>query len=443
MARISIVGTGYVGLVAAACFADLGNRVVCVDIDADKIAALQCGKVPIWEPGLQELVARNIAAERLFFTTDYRDGLAGSQFIFLCVDTPSLDDGRPDMRRVEAAVTSIASSVTHPVVLVNKSTVPVGTGEWVEERLASGKLAGSPVSVASCPEFLREGSAVQDFMHPDRIVIGCPLPDVARRVADLHKPLGAPLVFTDLRTAELIKFASNGYLATRISFVNHIARLCEATGVDVQDVARGMALDSRIGDGFLSPGLGFGGSCFPKDLRALRYLGRSHGIDTALPDAVLSINRAARAWVPEQVRVLLGECVRGAEIGLLGLAFKPGTDDLREAPAMDIARELQRAGCTVRAYDPAALDKASALLPDLVPARNAWELAEGADVLVICTEWNEFRHLDMQRIASIMRRRMLLDGRGVCDPVAMRKLGFVFRGIGRGQASERGVGPRA
>ena len=422
MARISIVGTGYVGLVAAACFADLGNRVVCVDIDADKIAALRSGKVPIWEPGLQELVARNTAAERLFFTTDYRDGLAGSQFIFLCVDTPSLDDGRPDMRRVEAAVTSIAASVTHPVVLVNKSTVPVGTGEWVEERLASGKLAGSSVSVASCPEFLREGSAVQDFMHPDRIVIGCPLPDVARRVAELHKPLAAPLVFTDLRTAELIKFASNGYLATRISFANHIARLCEATGVDVQDVVQGMALDSRIGDGFLSPGLGFGGSCFPKDL---------------------SINRAARAWVPEQVRVLLGERVHGAEIGLLGLAFKPGTDDLREAPAMDIARELQRAGCTVRAYDPAALDKASALLPDLVPARNAWELAKGADILVICTEWNEFRHLDMRHIASIMRRRILLDGRGVCDPAAMRKLGFVFRGIGRGQAWERGVGQRA
>ncbi|MXZ24427.1 MAG: UDP-glucose/GDP-mannose dehydrogenase family protein [Caldilineaceae bacterium SB0665_bin_21] len=443
MVRISVVGTGYLGLVAAACFADLGNRVVCVDIDEAKVASLKSGKVPIWEPGLQELVARNTAAERLFFTTDYREGLAGSQFIFLCVDTPPLDDGRPDMRRVEAAVTSIAASVTHQVVLVNKSTVPVGTGEWVEERLASGKLAGSPVSVASCPEFLREGSAVQDFMYPDRIVIGCPLPDVAHRVAELHKPMAAPFVFTDLRTAELIKFASNAYLATRISFINHIARLCEATGVDVQEVARGMALDSRIGDGFLSPGLGFGGSCIPKDLQALRHLGRSYGIDTALPDAVLSINRSARAWVLEQVQELLGNCMRGAEIGLLGLAFKPGTDDLREAPAIDIARELQRAGCTVKAYDPAALNKALALLPDLVPARNAWELAEGADVLVICTEWNEFRHLDMKRIASIMRRRILLDGRGVCDPAAMRKLGFVFRGIGRGQAWERGSGQRA
>lgn len=443
MAQISVVGTGYVGLVAAACFADLGNRVVCVDIDEAKVAGLRGGRVPIWEPGLQELVARNIAADRLFFTTDYREGLAGSQFIFLCVDTPPLDDGRPDMRRVEAAVTSIAASAADPVVLVNKSTVPVGTGEWVEERLASGKLAGSPVSVASCPEFLREGSAVQDFMHPDRIVIGCPLPDVARRVAELHKPLAAPVMFTDLRTAELIKFASNAYLATRISFINHIARLCEATGVDVQDVARGMALDNRIGDGFLSPGLGFGGSCFPKDLRALRHLGRSHGIDTALPDAVLSINRSARAWVPEQVKALLGGRMHGAEVGLLGLAFKPGTDDLREAPAMDIARELLQAGCTVRAYDPAALDKAAALLPDLVPADNVWDLAEGADVLVICTEWNEFRHLDMKRIASSMRCRILLDGRGVCDPAAMQKLGFVFRGVGRGQAWEQGAGQGA
>ena len=439
MAQISVVGTGYVGLVAAACFADLGNRVVCVDIDAAKVVDLQGGRVPIWEPGLQELVARNVAADRLFFTTDYCEGLGGSQFVFLCVDTPPLEDGRPDMRRVESAVNSIAASVAHPVVLVNKSTVPVGTGEWVEERLASGKLAGSPVSVASCPEFLREGSAVQDFMHPDRIVIGCPLPDVARQVADLFKPLAAPVVFTDLRTAELIKFASNAYLATRISFINHIAGLCEATGVDVQEVARGMALDQRIGSGFLSAGLGFGGSCFPKDLQALRYLGRSHGLDTGLPDAVLAINQAARTWVPNQVRALLGDRVRGAVVGLLGLAFKPGTDDLREAPAMDIARELLQAGCTVRAYDPAALVKAEALLPDLVPAGNAWELAAGADVLVICTEWNEFRHLDMKRIASSMRCRILLDGRGVCDPAAMRQLGFVFRGIGRGQALERGT----
>ncbi len=432
MAVIAIVGAGYVGLVTGACFADLGNRVRCIDVDVDKVALLRQGRVPIYEPGLQEIVQRNQAAGRLSFHTDYATALSTAEFVFVCVDTPADDCGRPDMRRVEAALASIVAHVGADVVLVNKSTVPVGTGDWVESRLAAATGRAGQVAVVSCPEFLREGSAVQDFMHPDRIVLGCMEPASAAKVVELYRPMEAEMVVTDLRTAELIKYASNAYLAMRISFVNHMARLCEAVRVDITEVTRGMSLDNRIGSQFLNAGLGFGGSCFPKDVSALNHLAHATAVDARLLETVLDVNRASRYWVLEQLEAILGANLTGCTLGILGLAFKPGTDDLREAPALDIIDRLQARGACIKAYDPAAMARARERNPRLVTVDDPYVLAQGTDALVVCTEWNEFQHLDMARLASRMRRRVLIDGRNIYDPMAMQELGFIYRGVGRG-----------
>ncbi len=443
MAVIAIVGTGYVGLVTGACFADLGNRVRCLDVDAAKIALLCQGGVPIYEPGLQEIVQRNQEAGRLSFHTDYATALADTEFVFLCVDTPADPCGRPDMRRVENALADIALHVGSNAILVNKSTVPVGTGDWVEDKLETATGRGEKIAVVSCPEFLREGSAVQDFMHPDRIVLGCMEQDAAEKVVELYRPMEAEVVVTDLRTAELIKYASNAYLAMRISFVNHMARLCEAVGVDVGVVTRGMSLDDRIGNQFLSAGLGFGGSCFPKDVSALNHLARSFAVDDSLLQAVLEVNQASRLWAVAQLETILGPDMTGCTLGILGLAFKPGTDDLREAPAMAIIAGLQARGAGIKAYDPAAMAQAQARNDRIVTVEDPYALAQGADGLVVCTEWNEFQHLDMGRLAACMRRRVLIDGRNIYDPMVMQELGFIYRGVGRGHVLPKAGIPHA
>ena len=432
MATIVIVGTGYVGLVTGACFADLGNQVRCIDVDADKIAKLQKGRVPIYEPGLQEIVQRNQEAGRLSFYADYGPALAEAEFVFVCVDTPADGDGNPDMRRVEKALSSITTHVGSDVILVNKSTVPVGTGDWVEGWLENAAGSGKRMDVVSCPEFLREGSAVQDFMHPDRIVLGCMDQESAEKVIELFRPMEAEMVITDLRTAEMIKYASNAYLATRISFVNHMAQLCEAVGVDVGMVARGMSLDRRIGNQFLNAGLGFGGSCFPKDVNALIQLAKSCAVDASFLQSVLDVNLASQNWVVTQLQDTLGPDLSGCTFGFLGLAFKPGTDDLREAPSMAIIKRLQAKGAQIKAYDPAAMAKANEQNSCIITVEDPYALAQGADGLVVCTEWNEFQHLDMVQMASYMRRRVLVDGRNIYDPAAMKSLGFIYRGVGRG-----------
>lgn len=435
MSNIAIVGTGYVGLVTGACMAELGHRVRCIDIDAAKIASLQKGQVPIFEPGLQELTQRNLEAGRLSFHLDYAQGLHASEFVFVCVDTPTRPDGRPVRDRLEAAIQAILDTATEPVTLILKSTVPVGTGAWIRGKLARGDFDARQFAIVSCPEFLSEGSAIQDFMHPDRIVLGCMDRRDARQVAALFRSMDAPLLVTDLKTAEMIKFASNAYLATRITFVNHVARICEKVGVSIDEVTRGMALDARIGPQFLKAGLGFGGSCFPKDVRALNYLARAEAVDYDLLAAVLKVNGQARLWAVEQVADCLGAALAGASVGVLGLTFKPGTDDLREAPALDIVAELQARGAQVRVYDPMALARVQALPLRVDAAADPYALAQDADALIVCTEWDEFRGLDMPRVASLMRRRILVDGRNVYDPFALQALGFVYRGVGRGHVA--------
>ena len=413
------------------CFADLGNRVVCLDINEQKIAGLKEGVMPIYEPGLEELVARNTAARRLSFTTSYPDGLRDAEFVFIAVGTPEGVDGEADLRYVRMAARSIAEVMDHPLIIVNKSTVPVGTGDWVADIIADHRTNDVEFAVVSNPEFLREGSAIADFMHPDRIVLGSLSPEGAEKVAQLYLPLRTTIMITDLRTAEMIKYASNAFLATRISFINEIANICEALGADVKEVALGMGYDKRIGHAFLDAGVGYGGSCFPKDVKALAYMGQIKGRHPQLLHAVMEINADQRRAVVRKVEEALGS-LRGQTIGLLGLAFKPNTDDMREAPSTHIARMLLAAGARVRGYDPVAMQVASRQMPELDLADDAYALAEGCDALVIVTEWNEFKNLDLVRIRNLMSRPVIIDGRSIYDPPAMKELGFHYRAIGRG-----------
>ncbi|NLF00058.1 MAG: UDP-glucose/GDP-mannose dehydrogenase family protein [Anaerolineales bacterium] len=431
MKSITVVGVGYVGLVTAVCFADLGNRVVCVDINEEKIENLRRGVMPIYEPGLEELVARNVRAGRLAFSTSYSEALQEAEFVFIAVGTPEGVDGEADLRYVRMAARSIAEVADHPIIIVNKSTVPVGTGDWVADIVREHRNKEADVAVVSNPEFLREGSAISDFMNPDRIVLGSLSPEAAERVAQLYLPLRAPIMITDLRTAEMIKYASNAFLATRISFINEIANMCEALGADVKEVAKGMGYDKRIGHAFLDAGLGYGGSCFPKDVRALAYMGQIKGCHPQLLHAVMEINSDQRRSVVRKLEQMLGS-LRGRTIGLLGLAFKPNTDDMREAPSAHIARMLLTAGARVRGYDPVAMGVAARVLPEVDLAQDPYALAADSDAIVIVTEWNEFKHLDLQRIRASMRRPVLIDGRGIYDPHRMKDLGFEYRGIGRG-----------
>ncbi len=437
MKQICVVGVGYVGLVTAACFADLGNRVIALDISEDKIEGLKRGEMPIYEPGLEELVKRNLQSGRLSFTTSYPQALDGTEFAFIAVGTPSGVDGEADLQYVAAAAKSVAVHMTGPLIIINKSTVPVGTGDWVADIVRRHQKQPVPFSVVSCPEFLREGSAISDFMRPHRTVLGSLDHEAASRVAQLHLPLRAPIMITDLRTAEMIKYASNAFLATKISFINEIANICEALGADVKEVAVGMGYDQRIGPMFLDAGLGYGGSCFPKDVKALAYMAADKGRHPQLLNAVMEINNDRRPMAISRLSEMVGD-LRGKTIGLLGLSFKPNTDDMRDAPAIDIAQGLAERGAKVRAYDPVAMDIASSLLPQVEMCPDPYQMADGADALMVVTEWNEFKQLDLERIRDSMNAPVIFDGRNIYDPQGMKRLGFNYRGFGRGYIATNG-----
>lgn len=431
MKKIGVVGVGYVGLVTAACFSDLGNHVTALDVDEKRVAGLKRGEMPIYEPGLEELVKRNVEAGRLHFTTSYKDALQDSEFIFICVGTPSGEDGEADLKYVEAAARSIAEHMKAPLVVINKSTVPVGTGDFVADIIRKAQPKPIDFWVVSCPEFLREGAAISDFMNPHRTVLGSLHREAADKVAQLHLPLRAPIVITDLRTAEMIKYASNAFLATKISFINEIADICEALGADVKEVAAGMGFDQRIGKQFLDAGLGYGGSCFPKDVKALAFMAEELGHEPRILNSVMEVNALRRNMIVERLKQALGD-LRGKTIGLLGLAFKANTDDMREAPSLDIAEALLAASAKVRAFDPVAMDVARKLLPGVEMTSNPYEAADGADAVLVVTEWNEFKNLDLERLRNSMKSPVLIDGRNIYQPEQMRKLGFDYQGIGRG-----------
>jgi UDPglucose 6-dehydrogenase len=430
LSKVAVIGGGYVGLTTAACLADLGNHVTVVDIDKDKIAQLKRQQVPFYEPGLRELVERNSNAGRLHFTTSYMDAVPGAEYAIIAVSTPEGESGEADLSYVEAAATSIADHMDGPLVVVNKSTVPPLTGDMVS-RVLKKRNSHHAATVVSNPEFLREGSAIHDFMHPDRIVVGSHDPEAARKVAELYAPLEAPVLITpNIYTAEMVKYASNAFLATRISFINEIAMISERVGADAKLVAEGMGLDKRIGPAYLDTGIGYGGSCLPKDVAALAALAERFDYHPGMLHAVMDINRDQRMLAIDKLRECL-ETLQERVIGLLGLAFKPNTDDLREAPSLDIAKVLLAAGAQVRAFDPAAMERTRVLLPDVEYMADAYDLAAGADAIVIVTEWNEFRHLDMSRVKQLMRRPVIVDGRNIYDPSTMKGLGFTYRGIGR------------
>jgi len=430
LSRVTVIGAGYVGLTTAACLAELGNDVIVVDINREKVAQLLRNHVPFYEPGLSELVARNTKAKRLAFTTSYEEAVPGAEYAIIAVSTPEGEGGEADLSFVEAAAGSIADSMDGPLVVVNKSTVPPLTGDMVS-RVIGQRNAKHKADVVSNPEFLREGSAIQDFMHPDRVVIGGHDRAAAEKVAKLYEPLQAHILITpNIYTAEMVKYASNAFLAARISFINEIARICERVDADAKLVAEGMGLDKRIGPSYLDVGIGYGGSCFGKDVKALAALAERFDYHPELLNAVMDINRDQRMLVIDKLREGLDE-LEDKVVGLLGLAFKPNTDDLRDAPSMDIARVLLAAGTHVRAYDPAAMEGARVKLPEVEYMKDAYGVAAGADALVVVTEWNEFRHLDMARLKVSMRRPVVVDGRNIYDPAVMRGHGFTYRGIGR------------
>lgn len=431
MSNICVIGVGYVGLVTGACLADLGNRVVCLDVVQEKVERLKQGLLPIFEPGLEEIVRRNAEAGRLAFTTSYVDGMREAEFVYIAVGTPSGSEGEADLSYVTQAAEQVAQCMHHPLIIVNKSTVPIGTGDWVADIVRQHKADDVEFAVVSNPEFLREGSAVYDFTNPDRIVLGSTDRAAAQKVSELYAPLQAKMIITDLHTAEMIKYASNAFLATKISFINEMANICEAVGADVLEVARGMGSDKRIGSAFLSAGLGWGGSCFPKDVKALAHIAAMHGCHPQMLRAVTEINYDQRKRVIIRLRELLGT-LRGKTIGVLGLAFKANTDDMRDAPAVEVIHYLQNEGAHVQAYDPVAIANARSILQNVTFDDNPYAVAEGADALILVTEWNEFKQLDMQRIARLMRRPLLFDARNIYDPAKMRELGFTYCGIGRG-----------
>ncbi len=432
--KIAMIGTGYVGLVSGACFAEFGPDVTCVDVDAAKIERLLNGEIPIYEPGLQALVAKGVQSGRLSFTTDLARAVSEADAVFIAVGTPSRrGDGHADLRYVEAAAIEVAKSLKGYTVVVTKSTVPVGTGRRVAE-LIRGANPTAEFDVASNPEFLREGSAIGDFMRPDRVVIGAET-DRARAVMQaLYRPLylmETPVVMTTLETAELTKYAANAFLATKITFINEMADLCEKVGANVQDVARGMGLDGRIGKKFLHAGPGYGGSCFPKDTIALVRTAQEYGSPARLVETVVQVNDTRKGAMASRVIAACGGSVRGKTVGVLGVAFKPNTDDMRDAPSLAIVPALQDAGATVRAYDPAAMHEAGPLLPGVQWCTDAYDAAVGADVLVIITEWNEFRALDLDRVGASMTQKVLVDLRNVYRAEDVRAQGFRYTSIGR------------
>ena len=435
--NVCVIGTGYVGLVTGACFAEYGIRTICSDNDADKVAALVAGEIPIYEPGLEDLVRRNVRAGRLSFTTDTPEAVRASLVVILAVPTPADPDGSTNLGAVEEVAREVARCLDGYKVIVTKSTVPVGTSAriraWMEEEL---RIAGREVdfSVASNPEFLREGAAIGDFMRPDRVVIGTDDEHAKAVLKDLYRPLylnETPVVLTNVVTAELTKYAANAFLATKISFINEVANLCEDVGADVQGVARAIGLDRRIGSKFLHAGPGFGGSCFPKDTRSIAHYARQAGSGFEIVDAVIRVNQKQRERMIEKIMGVLDAEARGKTVAILGLSFKPETDDIREAPAIDIIRGLLERGAAIRAFDPHALEQAARVIPELKACRDVYEACSGADALVIVTEWNQFRMLDLARETQSMRCPVVVDLRNIYEPEPMRKAGFTYVGVGR------------
>jgi UDPglucose 6-dehydrogenase len=428
--NICVIGCGYVGLVTGAVFADLGNEVVCVDVIEEKITQLNHGIMPIYEPGLQEMVQRNLADRRICFSTSLESGMDKAEIIFICVGTPPKENGETDLSQVEAAARGIARYLRRYTVIVNKSTVPVGTGDLVREIIEQNRRRDVDFDVVSNPEFLQEGSAVQDALTPDRIVIGAPSKHVAMKLLELYATLGRPMLITDVHSAEMIKYASNAFLATKISFINAIANICEASGANVDDVARGMGFDPRISADFLSAGLGFGGSCFPKDVESLLHTASKFGSEFTLLKSVLDINRERVKHFVDLIRQGLGD-LEGKTIGILGLAFKPNTDDMREAKSIEIIRKLLKAGAHLKAYDPAAMENAKRMFPDITYCQSAYQTAEESDALVIVTEWREFKLLDMEKLRKLMKRPLIFDGRNIYNIDRMVTVGFDYFSIGR------------
>lgn len=429
--NISIVGSGYVGLVTGACFADLGNRVICVDNDEAKIEKLDRGIMPIYEPGLDGLIRRNKKEKRLSFSSSLKEGVRKSEVIFIAVGTPPRDNGEADLSSVEHVSRDIALSMPSYRLVIEKSTVPVNTGEWVEHTIKVFNKRNVKFDVASNPEFLREGSAIEDFMHPDRIVIGVKSKKARDILVELYKPLKAPIVITDIKSAELIKHASNSFLATKISFINAISNICDKTGADVVEVARGMGMDRRIGKDFLNAGIGFGGFCFPKDLSAFIHIAEKMGYDFGLLKEVERINDAQKKALIKKIEELLWN-LHDKTVGILGLSFKPDTDDIRYAPSLDIISLLRKEGARIKLYDPEAMPKTKKVLrEDAKFCKDAYATAKGSDCLIIVTEWNEFKELDFKKIKKIMRQPVIVDGRNIYDPEEMKKLGFRYIGMGR------------
>jgi UDPglucose 6-dehydrogenase len=432
--KICVVGSGYVGLVTGACLADFGVQVVGVDKDEAKVAALRRGEIPIYEPGLATLVRKNMEAGRLAFTTELGPVIEDSDAVFIAVGTPSRPDGSADLTFVREVARSVGEHLNGYKVVITKSTVPIGTGKMVEEIIRETSGGAHRFAVVSNPEFLREGSAIEDFMRPDRVVIGSRDPRAVEMMLDIYSPLhvaDVPFVITDVESSELIKYASNGFLATKISFVNEVAALCEALGADVEVVARGMGLDNRIGPKFLNAGPGFGGSCFPKDTRAVAQIARDHGLTFRIIEAVLEVNEATKARMADKIEAAVGGSVAGRTLALLGLAFKPETDDIRESPAIEIARELGRRGAGLRVYDPEAMPPSRGELPEATFCDSPYEAAEGAAALVVLTEWNQFRKLELDRLREGLEEPLIVDLRNIYEPAKIAAAGFRYVSVGR------------
>ena len=431
--HIAVIGTGYVGLVTGTCFSEFGVDVTCVDSDSKKIDMLNSGGVPIYEPGLEDMIQRNVREGRLSFTTDLTKAVQGSLVVFIAVGTPPKQDGSADLKYVEQVAREIAQSMNGYKVVVNKSTVPVGTGKWVKNVIRKHQKEAHRFSMVSNPEFLREGSAIEDFMRPDRVVLGTEDAEALAIMKDAYAPLyliETPIVCTNLESAELIKYASNAFLATKISFINEIANLCDLLGADVHHVAKGMGLDGRIGKKFLHPGPGFGGSCFPKDTSALVDIADKAGYHCKIVSSVIDVNVDQRQVAFDKIQKVAGS-LKHKKVGVLGLSFKPNTDDMRDAPSLAIIRKLLDAGATVQAYDPVAMDEAKQILPDLTYTLAAYDAAKDADVLVFMTEWNQFRNLNMDRIKTLMKTPAIADLRNIYEPEKMKKLGFEYVCMGR------------
>lgn len=429
---ISIIGSGYVGLVTGACLSELGNSVICVDNDAKKIANIKKGILPIYEPGLEELIANNVKRKRLTFSSRIKDAVENTEIIFIAVGTPSLDNGEADLTGIENVAYNIAINMKGYRLVVEKSTVPVETGIWVKRTIQAYIKHKIKFDIASNPEFLREGQAINDFMHPDRIVIGAESKKAKDLLTCLYKPLNAPLVITDIRSAELIKHASNSFLATKISFINAISTICDRVGADITEVAAGVGLDKRIGASFLNAGIGYGGSCFPKDLDAFIKIAEKMGYDFGLLRAVKEINQAQKDIFIEKIKKALW-IIKDKTIGVLGLSFKPNTDDIRNAPSIDIIKSLLSEGAKIKAYDPQAAKKAKEVLDEVKFCRDAYAACKESDCLLIFTEWDEFKELDFLKIKKLLRRPIIIDGRNIYEPQKLKKMGFVYTGIGRGQ----------